>query len=507
MSIQPSHWLLLFLMICSCHPEPASVNGVQEQPVENQASQSGTSLAKSSPSQRASLEVDKAKSEFLGQNHVRQKTKGSALSAVEKSAATLTLKARHPSGVPYHEKKLTRRLAGRWEDGTVVRVLETAAKGHWLKVEVVERPRQKGWIIADYIREPLAAPSAGLVKQAVDAKSFLPVAGLSPQHPFSSPQACKKALENWSPRRKVTSDSLGQSPLVASWNIRWFPDGRPGKSPTASGGTDPRWLACLLTLFDTPVIALQEIKNSARARQIMDQVIASAKALRPADWQIRFDDCPRPLVQHVALLWDADRVQASEFKTIAEINPNGAPCKNSLRPGLAGTFRYSKNFALRVMSVHLKSGRDARSYGLRRRSLEAAKLWLLDSRQTREGGAKRPFAVVAGDLNTMGCSRCSPPVSALRERQDISAFFSQVSEAAPLSAQLLPQPISSSCSHYYRDEATLLDGYLSEKPPGIRWKVTAGGLCEALACRPSAVSRSAAMLSLSDHCPVFLGTE
>jgi len=136
-----------------------------------------------------------------------------------------------------------------------------------------------------------------------------------------------------------------------------------------------------------------------------------------------------------------------------------------------------------VVSVHLKSGADARVLSLRDRSFAGLP------------GLSLPEAVVfAGDFNFMGCSGCATKVSPAEELER---------RRTELHAQgfLLRTP-EPACSEYYRGHPGLLDAFVTR---GFGTpKAAAAGYCGALSCRPQRTDKVQAYRELSDHCPLVL---
>ncbi|HSC87109.1 MAG TPA: hypothetical protein VLC09_07560, partial [Polyangiaceae bacterium] len=157
---------------------------------------------------------------------------------------------------------------------------------------------------------------------------------------------------------------------MASFNVRWFPDGKPGKQAPSHGGTDAEWLGCVLADLDVDAIAVQEFKTLPRAQEVLARVLAELDRLSGGSWRAGFDDCPTPATQHVGILYDSRRVRAGAPRVVAELNPHGEKCKDTLRPGYELALTWPGGQALRFVSVHFKSEADARSLGLRDRSFE-----------------------------------------------------------------------------------------------------------------------------------------
>src|SRR5690606_24802655 len=148
--------------------------------------------------------------------------------------ARVVLRATSPAGVPLHPAERAPEVSGRIADGAEVEVLRWAGDRRWLEVRAIDGTR--GWSTARY-GAPEGTPAA-------------------PLDPWSSREACLAALEG-APSRDPARARL------ASWNLRWFPDGSSGGSSDTP--TDVEWAACVLATPRADVVALQEIVLSERA--------------------------------------------------------------------------------------------------------------------------------------------------------------------------------------------------------------------------------------------------
>jgi endonuclease/exonuclease/phosphatase family metal-dependent hydrolase len=288
---------------------------------------------------------------------------------------------------------------------------------------------------------------------------------------------------------------LGRARLVA-WNVRWFPDGGPGKR-ASENPTDIEWLACAMAYLNADVFALQEIKAYPRARQKLDEVRKRLGGHQQAEFRARLDDCEPEAAQHVGLLWNADQVRAEKFEVFAELNPLAGPCQNQLRPGLGARFRFAGGLDLEIVAAHLKSGGEPRSRSLRERS--AARLpGLLAAVERRH---LDDDLVVLGDFNVMGCKTCTPAIDGDAERDALAEQLGR----GPKPLSLLPT--APACSHYFSGKASLLDLVVATramKELGGAPQVVSSGLCAELACGSLPEPAPEAYRQLSDHCPIVI---
>lgn len=271
----------------------------------------------------------------------------------------------------------------------------------------------------------------------------------------------------------------------ASWNLRWFPDGTPGSSEP---GTDVAWVACVLSWLDADVVALQEMKGTPKAERAIEELLGELNQLTGRRYVMRLDDCGSRVPQHVGLLFDEARLKLSELQTVAELNPSGSPCENQWRPGLSGRFAFPGGLDLFVVSAHFKSQDDARSLSLRRASFAAA----AGVKQRAEQGSHDGDWLLLGDLNTMGCEDCQPPIAASEEltavRQLLAKGGLRLVEADASGTEL-------HAGRYSWLDHALASSSMRELAASA--KVHVAGPCGQAPGR-------ATRMPLSDHCPVLL---
>lgn len=306
---------------------------------------------------------------------------------------------------------------------------------------------------------------------------------------FSSPEACA-ALAS----RRERLPKGARTARFASWNLHWFPDGKPGAS--AGAGADIAWLACSISWLDADVIAVQELKQTARATAAFEQLLRELSRLSGGRYVGRVDECGRRVTQHVGLIWNEARVTASDVRQVAALNPSGEACGKQLRPGLAARLRFPGGLDLTAVSAHFKSMPDERALDLRESSFGALPGVLRDVQQRSHDSD----LLVLGDLNTMGCEDCEPPLSASDELGAADQGL------RPGGLRIVPADAPG--SHFHDGRPTLLDHAvasvgLRELEPSTRTHVA--GACAAAAA-PARDRRSAKKRRqrLSDHCPIVL---
>jgi endonuclease/exonuclease/phosphatase family metal-dependent hydrolase len=309
---------------------------------------------------------------------------------------------------------------------------------------------------------------------------------LAPSSVFSSAESCSAIVSSGGRLARAASTAR-----FASWNLHWFPDGEPGQS---SSGADLAWLACTLAWLDADVIAVQELKQTPRARQALSDMLAELNRLSAGRYTARVDDCGNRVPQHVGLIWRAARVTARDVRTLGELNPSGEACGRQLRPGLAARLAFPGGLDLTAVSVHFKSMPDERALDLRETSFAALPGVLRDVQRRSQDDD----LLVLGDMNTMGCEDCQPPLSSLDE---LSAADGDLRKNG-----LRFVGADAPGSHFHAGGPALLDHAVAslgmrELPPQQLTHVA--GRC----AEPRAASRRHAKQlkrRLSDHCPIVL---
>jgi predicted extracellular nuclease len=300
---------------------------------------------------------------------------------------------------------------------------------------------------------------------------------------FASAAGC--AAERAAGRRLARPAGVAR---FASWNLHWFPDGKPGRS---GAGADIGWLACALWWLDADVIAVQEVKQSAHADQALQQLLSELNRLSGGRYRAALDDCGSRVPQHVGLLWNEARVRASEGSTLAALNPSGSPCTNQWRPGYAARLRFPGGLDLLAVSGHFKSMSDLRSLELRRASFSGIGEVLRES-EARSGDAD---LLLLGDLNTMGCEQCTPVVSAQQELA--------IAEQLLAKDGLRLVGADAEGSHFHDGRASLLDHAVASRRMQELPTTTRSHIAGACSASRGPISKKNRKL-LSDHCPLVL---
>lgn len=311
--------------------------------------------------------------------------------------------------------------------------------------------------------------------------------------PFGSRAECEAALRARSERPMRAAQPPDSGHRIGTWNVRWFPRGS-ADGKDRSQRTDIAWLACTIALLDVDVLALQEIVGDLEGRRAALDLTARLDELTGGRYRLELDECSDGR-QHVGLLWDEERVELRDVRSIAALNPTGQMCGSSLRPGFGAHARFADGTDLHVISVHLDSGEKARDFEHRARSAAAL------SKVVEQLAATDRDVLVLGDYNAMGCEDCEPKLSAADELVGLDASL----RASGLE-RLVHARADNRCSHYYRGRAGLLDlAAASSRLASHVETASAQGVCDALSCkRPERGETVAAWQSLSDHCPVVV---
>lgn len=406
----------------------------------------------------------------------------SARKAEDLAAGQLrALHARHASGVPLHPAPGDGAISARLRDGSAVRIEGVHEDGRWFEVS---QGAERGFITRRYLepereRRPQPAASSRAEPRALGASS-----------PFRSREACLAALARG--EREPRAPGVAR---LGSWNLRWFPDGKPGKGENlASGaGSDVRWLACVIAYLDLDALAVQEIKRTKRAEAKLTALRGLLDSHQRGSFRVELDDCPEP-AQHVGVIYDAKRVTRLGATVLGELNPHGRACQDQLRPGFAAFLRFRGGLDLHLASAHLKAGGEQRSFDLRLRSFAG----LSEAYASAQALAADPDVLVLGDLNTMGCPECSPRVS---DQEELARLDTTLAGEG-----FRRLPSDRACTHYYRERGGVLDGAtgsLGFAELGREATLRVSGLCAALECQPLR-GRPQALERLSDHCPIYV---
>lgn len=390
----------------------------------------------------------------------------------------VVLHATSPAGVPLHREP-NPSLFGRAPDGATAIVRELAGEGRWLRIEL--SGGTGGWVVAKYL-ERQDAPPPPTPTPIEDLKKV-----------FGSVQECEQVVAAGR-RLSKAADRL----RIATWNIRWFPDGDPQKPGME---TDLRWLACTLAWLNPDVMAIQEIRGTRKADTAWAEVTDGISGHIGGDWRVDLQGCGGELTQHVGFLWNAERVTFSDAEDAWQMN--GAandprqPCAGNLRPGRAAYVKSKVGGVdLHIVSVHWDSGTKSTDFAHREITRNRLDDLFTDLNQWRPD----VDLVVLGDFNTMGV------VGGVNEAQEIAVFRQSVASEVPGFRALVPQL---ECSEYFEEKCGLLDHIVVTRDMAEARNAAAvvSGYCAMLDGQPLGDVKPAAALRLSDHCPIFADIE
>lgn len=389
------------------------------------------------------------------------------------------LTAKNAAGVPVHPAPSSDAVSLRLPTGSRVRLIERHEGGRWWRIAA--NSGAGGWITERYIARAsvhLARDAGASTRWTPDASAS---AGAAPPHesPWTDSDTCRRLLKEG---RKL--ERAPGTARLASWNVRWFPDGD-------GSGTDVPWLACSLAFIDAEAVALQEIKNTAHAKNKVAELERELNGLSGGRYRLVLDDCRHAGGQHVGVLLDERRVRMSAVRSSATVNPHGSACEGQLRPGFGVYLRWPGGFDAHFVSVHFKSGGAERSLRLRQQSVAG----LAGLRRERVSLLPDADLIVAGDFNTVGCDACSPVVDAAAEIAELTRVVRAVANLQLVSAD--GQISLCSGQRGARVDHFLTDRAMAELKPGESARIV--GFCSQQSCRAAADARA-----LSDHCPVVL---
>lgn len=395
------------------------------------------------------------------------------------------LKARIDLGVPLHRNSYPS-IFDRVEDGTIAEVLDTANDKRWLNIETADG--KNGWVVERYVAEVLNRP----VLPDDNNENGGSVVGDIPTQVWSSATACNTVVNDG----KLLSRSDADTLRLASWNIRWFPDGQPG-SGDSNLKTDLDWLSCAIAWMDVDALAVQEIKTTAGARDAWDTVTRKLKNYTGDDWEVILNSCGDSNSQHLGFLYNKDKLKVSERKEVWQYNgrAEGASnaCQDNLRPGYLAYFESKEDngFDFYAVSVHSDSGRGNKDLTTRRTAIDR-----IDDVTTGLASIDGDI-VILGDFNTMGIER------GISAQEEIKELKDKVATESPGFKLLTVQP---SCTHYYQKKPGWLDHILVSQDTTelLADKASVQGYCALNSCDSLSGSLPKAAVSLSDHCPIVV---
>jgi endonuclease/exonuclease/phosphatase family metal-dependent hydrolase len=326
--------------------------------------------------------------------------------------------------------------------------------------------------------EPVATIAKALGKGHVPSSS-----------PWASRDECERALEG----RKLTRTGSGLA-RIGTWNVRYFPDG------TASGEDaallqDLEWLACSIALLEVDVLAVQEFKDTPRARALATQLLDSLNRRTGRSYELELARCESDAAPRPGIIYDRGRSLLTSFETAAGAGSD-ARCSSSEAPGFVAYVRLAGGPDFHLVVIHAPAGDERTGHGQRGAG------WLalneLTRRLARSNGDSD--VIVAGDLNTSGCKDCAPPIDSPTETRSLAERI------ASFHTPLRLVPANGTCSFVLHNQPMLLDHFLVAKDMvEVAASATASvsGYCGAAQCK-DVLPPANAEKRLSDHCPILL---
>lgn len=394
----------------------------------------------------------------------------------------VVLKAANPIGVPLHASAAPS-LAGRAADGTRATVAEVADDGRWFRLTLQDG--RSNWVVARYLAEPADAGGGEPGQPVPLTPPAVPVTNV-----WTSAEECKT--------RYGAGERLAKAEgtiRLATWNIRWFPRGKPEAEEVA---TDLAWLGCTLAWLQVDAVAVQEIQDDRLAQLATAVLFDELATLGAGAWQMALQGCGGEGSQHVGFLWNTERVALSEQADVWQLNGAASgpaePCAGNLRPGQSAylTSLVGKLDAHMVV-VHTDSGTSERDFDHRQEGLRRLDGVFADLHARQADGD----VVVLGDFNTMGAEGRATAA------EEIGMLKRTVGEEAPGYRLVEPQL---GCTEYFEGACSWLDHVLvaSGMGEGAQATVRVEGYCAMLNGVPLSGAEPAAYTKLSDHCPVIV---
>jgi endonuclease/exonuclease/phosphatase family metal-dependent hydrolase len=264
----------------------------------------------------------------------------------------------------------------------------------------------------------------------------------------------------------ILEDATGEVVSIATWNLQWFPGGKPNSSPPERLKHMSAAKDALLS-FSPDVLCLQEVRDWDSVQELVS-VLPSFHTLVVS--RFRETGFSRSLsIQQltIASKWSSTAAWSESFKPSRASPPRGFSC---------AVIRRGKTLLL-VYSVHLKSNRGDALKNMNKRA-EAARQPLahvVEMESAYARGGEKVVTVIAGDFNT-------DPTDA---RLALERTFALLKDKFIWAWEGVPPPdrVTNPANGRYPDAC--FDGFL------VRG-------AKILSCRPSPIQ------GVSDHYPAIL---
>lgn len=282
---------------------------------------------------------------------------------------------------------------------------------------------------------------------------------------------------------------------VVTFNVRNFPrvevvEGEPVReAPVAySLETDVEALLDLLEKLDFDVMALQEIRDTAR----FADVLAELGARTGRAYEHVFSENANGNPQHIGIVVASDALALSDVEEHAELDVSGR-----LRPALRGRVTSTREGGVdfTIVVLHLAAGDSNKRVLLRQQQASlAASIVTSVAADTGDDDV-----IVLGDLNTAGGEE---ELVALDAMLDASAQLARQDVAPGCSAYFLPSSSQPTAKPTWTDQ--VYARALAELDGDVPF--VAGAHCAENACeifQSSSPETGGTFYTVSDHCPVY----
>ena len=204
-------------------------------------------------------------------------------------------------------------------------IVGSARSGQWLQIRLDDgRVR---WIVRKYV---------GRVVSDIGSQ---PIQGGEAQV-WESPEGCSGGRGL---RGSNGCPHFGES-SVATWNVRWFPDGENNsKGKDATKRLDMAWLKCALAWLNVDIVAVQEIKKQFLCGRAVGRFSRMGWPQNSVgEWRTSMQGCGHKGAQRVGFLWDAERVALSDIRSLWRFNARATSPDNPCEPGRRRPGHYAR---------------------------------------------------------------------------------------------------------------------------------------------------------------------
>jgi endonuclease/exonuclease/phosphatase family metal-dependent hydrolase len=262
---------------------------------------------------------------------------------------------------------------------------------------------------------------------------------------------------------------------IGTFNIRQFGGAR---------DTDMAKLTKLVASLDADILAVQEIKNEAKLRELAAALSSGSRV-----YKVALSRCGGRSEMRVGFIYDQRRVTLASTKEYPELAPgDDGRCSAVERPGFLGVFNDGAR-SLHLLAVHFQPGSDRGDYA--KRTVQWTRAHKIAA-QLREGGVTA--VAILGDANSTGY------------RDDDNGERTFVNASAK-GARMSVVTAGIACSEYWKSDGvyvpSLLDHAVATDGLVRSGSARVHGYCETLRCETHrSPTPPDEFTSISDHCPV-----